>query len=543
LLSVKLLGAVGDGIADDAPAARAAFNLTLTCGGCVFFPPGTYRFNSTVAIWGCVRGSRGFGAGVDGSTQPEVAIRGPGPGLGPAMVANHSAGNMLLQDLSIMGSDTGLLIYQTYKVRMINVGISADANADRTDTSAVGCNRTGCNVVLGSRNAALVIENSFWLWFERCSFAVANMYPCKDRHTDCQMGQRPAVILRGQPGGPVGTVYLVRFITVIFTGGGVQYQQTVEDPGGAAAGWMTFESCSQEDSATALLDYQSAPGLTTIPGLLQITITDYMNADNLTPHFGRGPAPVVSINCSAPACKINGLSISMAGLFDGGGPAVRCYAGSVAGTELIGADSHVYQAGFVMDADGLPVGSWKASTGAGWRMVGSRPECPGARGCSKNCEGISKSKCAAEIALSFAVEGGGGEPGLEIRSDGVIAWTAPSAPTDTVATSGTRRPVPPPPPPTVYSAVLQRMIAESASWDPPPLAPQEAVSLLVPMAGVVGGDVAVASHSEAAQGAWLVMLSANTKANSTQVVLRNVGKAAADLPAGIVKVLVTQLQL
>ena len=58
LLSVKLLGAVGDGIADDAPAARAAFNLTLTCGGCVFFPPGTYRFNSTVAIWGCVRGSR-----------------------------------------------------------------------------------------------------------------------------------------------------------------------------------------------------------------------------------------------------------------------------------------------------------------------------------------------------------------------------------------------------------------------------------------------------------------------------------------------------
>ena len=55
--------------------------------------------------------------------------------------------------------------------------------------------------------------------------------------------------------------------------------------------------------------------------------------------------------------SVNGLSISMAGLFDGGGPAVRVYEGSVAGTELIGADSSIYQAGpsaaaasFVVDA-------------------------------------------------------------------------------------------------------------------------------------------------------------------------------------------------
>eukprot|EP01051_Picozoa_sp_SAG22_P008784 SAG22_NODE_691_length_7888_cov_6.740788_4_plen_448_part_00 len=447
---------------------------------------------------------------------------------------------------------------------MINVGISADADADHVDTSPLGCNRTGCNVVLGSRNAALVVENSFWLWFERCSFAVAHMYPeCPGkthRTTNCSMGQRPAVILRGQPGGPVRVVYLVRFVTTIFTGGGVQYQQTVEDPGGSPAGWMTFESCSQEDSATALLDYQSAPGLADIPGLLQVTITDYMDADNLKPNFGTGPPPVVSINCSAPRCKINGLSISMAGLFDGGGPAVRCYAGSsVAGTELVGADSNIYQAGFVVDAQGLPVGSWKASTGAGWRMVGSRPECspahgPPPHGCSKNCEGISESKCAAEIALSFATEGGGG-PGLEIRSDGAMAWAttgttalqenvlAPVGTTTMTTDTGTQHPVPPPPPPTVYSAIMQRMIAESASWDPPLLLPQEAASVTVPMFGVVEGDVAVASHSEAAQGAWLVMLSANTKANNTQVVLRNVGKAAADLPPGVVKVLVTQLQL
>ena len=135
---------------------------------------------------------------------------GPGPGGGPVMIAaNKSASNMLLQDLSLEGSDTGLLISHAYKIRLINVGISASANADGVDTSAAGCNATGCNVVLGSRNAALVVENSFWVWTDRCSFSSAAMAPCKDRRTDCDVGQRPSVILRGQPGGPVGTTYLV----------------------------------------------------------------------------------------------------------------------------------------------------------------------------------------------------------------------------------------------------------------------------------------------------------------------------------------------
>ena len=40
LLSVKLLGAVGDGLTDDSDAVRVAMNVTAGCGGCVFFPPG-----------------------------------------------------------------------------------------------------------------------------------------------------------------------------------------------------------------------------------------------------------------------------------------------------------------------------------------------------------------------------------------------------------------------------------------------------------------------------------------------------------------------
>ena len=83
-------------------------------------------------------------------------------------------------------------------------------------------NATGCNVRLGSRNAALVVENSYWLWFERCSFLSMSIgSPCINgtvsrRNPYCGYGQRPSVILRGQ-NESVSTVYLVRFDRSIFT--------------------------------------------------------------------------------------------------------------------------------------------------------------------------------------------------------------------------------------------------------------------------------------------------------------------------------------
>ena len=72
-------------------------------------------------------------------------------------------------------------------------------------------------------------------------------------------------------------VYLVRFDKVIFTGGGVQYQQVVADPGGAPAGWFDFVSCTQEVSATPLLDLQSASFKGYFPGLAQVVIRDYVS--------------------------------------------------------------------------------------------------------------------------------------------------------------------------------------------------------------------------------------------------------------------------
>jgi hypothetical protein len=79
----------------------------------------------------------------------------------------------------------------TTVVRFINVGaqilvdvmgsqnLCPGPSCDIVNTTAEGCNRTNCNVVLGSMNAAMVIENSFWLRFEHCSFiAPANSGEC-----------------------------------------------------------------------------------------------------------------------------------------------------------------------------------------------------------------------------------------------------------------------------------------------------------------------------------------------------------------------------
>ena len=50
LLSVKLLGAVGDGVADDSDAVQRAVQCVDFTGGVVFFPPGWYFFNKTVSL-------------------------------------------------------------------------------------------------------------------------------------------------------------------------------------------------------------------------------------------------------------------------------------------------------------------------------------------------------------------------------------------------------------------------------------------------------------------------------------------------------------
>eukprot|EP01048_Picozoa_sp_COSAG05_P029187 COSAG05_NODE_9462_length_622_cov_1.158700_1_plen_113_part_01 len=109
--------------------------------------------------------------------------------------------------------------------------------------------------------------------------------------------------------GLVEEVYLVRFEKIIFGGGGVQYQQTSNQS--STAGWFDFVSCTQESSATPLLDLQSAPNVTnTFPGLQNIMIADYAGSDWLVPHFGAKHSGVIGVNCSTPNCVLDAVSIT-----------------------------------------------------------------------------------------------------------------------------------------------------------------------------------------------------------------------------------------
>ena len=157
LLSVKLFGAKGDSSGDDAPAVRAAINATQCCGGCVWFPPGVYQFNSTVMIPnGCVKGATGSNTAVAqslGTTAGSAQIL--GPAHGPALAIIDAWDGTLIQDLNIQGSNMGLLIRGAAGVRLNNVYIEAVAKEDDVDTTAEHCNATACNIVWGSMNAAM----------------------------------------------------------------------------------------------------------------------------------------------------------------------------------------------------------------------------------------------------------------------------------------------------------------------------------------------------------------------------------------------------
>ena len=160
--------------ADAAPAVRRAVNASRACrGGVVVFPAREegYDFSSTVVIERAaglqLRGSGG--AVAEFTVPPQVEVR--GPKLGPAFVLRSSEKSSL-RDLNIVGGSVAVLIADCAVIRVSNCALAVTAvpagTIDDVNTSVAGCN--GCNVVLGSENAALIVENSFWLSFTDSSF-------------------------------------------------------------------------------------------------------------------------------------------------------------------------------------------------------------------------------------------------------------------------------------------------------------------------------------------------------------------------------------
>ena len=136
-----------------------------------------------------------------------------------------------LESLQLIGRGIAVMIHTAAVVHFESVAFIATTDVDGVDTSPSGCD--GCNVRLGSNNAALVAVNSYWLSFSHCSFSFfPNTRANGTATSPDEQGQRPSVILRGEtPSSTVAdtqtnTVYLVSFEHSVFSGGGVQYQQT-----------------------------------------------------------------------------------------------------------------------------------------------------------------------------------------------------------------------------------------------------------------------------------------------------------------------------
>ena len=167
--------------------------------------------------------------------------------------------DVLIQDMSFVGIETGLMVLGSAGVRMVNIGAAAR-------------NWTG-----GRDNGGAVISNTYWLSCEQCAFetvpppdAYCRHFPLEPPHPPppplCY-GTKPALILRGEnPGGGYAGVhecYLLRFAGLILKCGGVGYEQLTSQPGGRgpAIGYFEFKSVVMEDSWTPVLDIYVDPTL------------------------------------------------------------------------------------------------------------------------------------------------------------------------------------------------------------------------------------------------------------------------------------------
>ena len=108
----------------------------------------------------------------DGAEQfavaPQASISGPADG--PAFcvgcsrnAAGFAAAGVSFADLMIEASGVAVVIRNSNCVRMRNVAAQALNDVDGVNTTKSGCN--GCNVKLGSWNAAVVVENSLCAHF------------------------------------------------------------------------------------------------------------------------------------------------------------------------------------------------------------------------------------------------------------------------------------------------------------------------------------------------------------------------------------------
>ena len=193
---------------DDAPGVQAAVDLSALCGNPPVFFPGSVRywFRKTVNITDqAIRlvGGPGRLTGLVTQglmTDSPVFIQGAEiSGGGPAFAFEGIGSITEVENIAIEAGRTGIKITDCAGVRLVKVGVTVMPPPD----SKV---RPGCGVELDSDNAALVIQNSYWIWIEQSSFVIgpgrgvkSPTCPNPANGLTCCQGQKPSVIMRGGP--------------------------------------------------------------------------------------------------------------------------------------------------------------------------------------------------------------------------------------------------------------------------------------------------------------------------------------------------------
>jgi hypothetical protein len=537
-------------------ATRMAINMSQTCCGGIIFFGSNCTFESTVSLPSRT-GLQGGAAGThEFVTGPVTVIK--GPALGPAFLIESGEG-FHLQNLAIDGHHSGIVITDAANVRFTNCAVSADSQAggaDDVDLSADGCD--GCNVVFGSNNTALVIENSFWVWAEDSSFFFYPAYYANGSSVaKSDYGQRPAVIIRGNgPGRKYGvdTTYLLHFERITLSGGAFQYQQAQQPeqwPGFYDFFWITTEV-----SATPLLDVQVARGLPAFMGVQSVTIIDFNAADVMMPHYLRkypqltpasvgcegrwsqcpGLVGVTALNCShVPGCRLSGITIISASGYEGSGarvPAVRVFDGRVDSITVL--SSQLTGATDVLDYNNLPVGATLSRSGGGLTIVGTAnssatanaqltaSETPNTPGSSSATRNAATHHTPATTTKGHALLlGESGEPAarLAIETNGAMRWGAGHS--------------------FSFDTTLHRMTSNTTRLKLAELKPAGVASANVTVSEAGVGDVVTATLSSL--GDELIFLSARVAAPSRVLVLfRNEAPHAVDLPEGLLRVVVAK---
>ena len=220
-----------------------------------------------------------------------------------------------------------------------------------------------------------------------------------------------------------------------------------------------------------------------------------MDADSLPPYYAdidHNLTSVVHLNCSQPMCTLDGVVMMGVAAYGEGyndfhvGPAVRVFAGLVRSVTLL--DSAHLGAVAVVDAHGVPTGSYVSKTGGGLVLlgyshdnseVGHDPNDASllVSHVSPNSPAWPKNNRTSDHALLLGLSGET-TARLAVDCDGSIKW-GPGAGAD-------------------FDSTLVRQITQTKHWDPPPVqaiggSAMAQTTIVVP--GASPGDIVTAAHT------------------------------------------------